>query len=107
MGNCVLDHGQDVPVAHRGPLPAEWAEYARQIGHNLARIRIERGLSQERVAAKAGISVTQYQKYESGQSRPGAPMNPGLVNLIAICQALGVTVSDVLPPSPPDLTVGA
>lgn len=107
MENFVLQCRHDGKVAHRIELSAEWGAYAGELGRTLARIRHERGLSQERVAAMAGISSTQYQKYEKGQSRPGGPMNPTLVNLIALSQALGVTVAELLPPSPPDLTMGA
>lgn len=107
MGNFVLHASDDGKVAHRIELPQEWDGYVQDLGRNLARLRHERGLSQERVAAMAGISATQYQKYEKGHSRPGAPMNPTLVNLVALSQALGVTVADLLPPAPPDVRAGA
>ena len=107
MGNLVLHHGDDGKVAHREEIPPDWEAYAREIGHNLARIRRARGLSQERVAARAGISANQYGKYEQGLSRPDSPMNPSLINFIALSQALEVSVAELLPPSLPDLRAGA
>lgn len=76
--------------------------YARQLGHNLQRARVAKGLSQERVAHLAGIASFTYQKFEKGESRPGTPMNPRLHTLIALSQVLEVSVSDLLPPDPPD-----
>ncbi|MFL6091074.1 MAG: helix-turn-helix transcriptional regulator [Aeromicrobium sp.] len=80
--------------------------YARALGLNLLKARERRGLSQERLAHAAGISAYTYQKFEKGESRPGAPMNPRLTTLIALCQVLGVTVEEILPPGAPDLTMG-
>lgn len=93
-----------VPLSSRSS--AAWDRYARELGVNLAKARERRGLSQERLAHAAGISAYTYQKFEKGESRPGTPMNPRLTTLIAISQVLGVTVNELLPPSPPDLTVG-
>jgi transcriptional regulator with XRE-family HTH domain len=83
-----------------------WVEYARELGLNLHRARESKGISQERLAHKAGISAFTYLKYEKGESRPGTPMNPRLSTLIALCQALDLTMLDVLPLSTPDMTGG-
>lgn len=107
MGDSVSPGPDDVTVAHRERLPDGWDDYARELGRNMARVRAAQGLSQERVASIAGISSTQYQKYENGHSRPNEPMNPTLLNLIAVSQALGVDLADLLPKAPPDVTVGA
>lgn len=80
-----------------------WDEYARELGLNLLSARVERGLSQERLAHLAGISSYTYQKFEKGESRPGAPMNPRLTTLIALCQVLGLRVEEVLPAVEPDM----
>jgi transcriptional regulator with XRE-family HTH domain len=80
-----------------------WDEYARAIALNLLSARIARGLSQEQLAHLAGISSYTYQKFEKGESRPGAPMNPRLTTLVALCSALEVAIQDVLPPILPDL----
>jgi transcriptional regulator with XRE-family HTH domain len=107
MGNFVPYERHAREVAHRVELPPGWDDYARELGRNFARARTASGLSQERVAAIAGVSANTYQKYERGHSRPGAPLNLTLVNLVAVAQALGVTVAELLPPSPPDATVGS
>lgn len=83
-----------------------WSQYTRELGVNLQRARIAKDLSQERLAHTAGISAFTYYKYEKGESRPGTPMNPRLMTIVALCQALGVRLSDVLPRNAPDMTVG-
>lgn len=83
-----------------------WEAYSRELGHNLLRAREAKGWSQERVAHAAGISSYTYQKFEKGESRPGAPMNPRLTTLLALCQVLDVSVERLLPASLPDMTKG-
>lgn len=82
------------------------AAYARAIGVNLQRLRQQQGLSQERLAHAAGISSYTYQKFEKGESKPGTPMNPRLFTLIALSQALQVSLEELLPQPAPDLTAG-
>jgi transcriptional regulator with XRE-family HTH domain len=84
-----------------------WDEFARGLGQELLRARMEKGLSQERVAHLAGITGYTYQKFEKGESRPGTPMNPQLKTLLALCQVLGLSASDLLAGPLPDLTDGA
>lgn len=74
--------------------------YARALGIKLQRLRLDRGLSQERLAHMAGISAYTYQKFEKGESRPDTPMNPRLFTLLALAQSLGVPVVDLLPEDP-------
>lgn len=83
-----------------------WTTFARELGHNLNRAREAAGLSQERLAAIAGISTDTYRKYEKGESKPHTPANPQLVSLVAVSQALGVPLLDLLPTPFPDMTVG-
>lgn len=83
-----------------------WTKYTRELGVNLLRARIAKDISQERLAHLAGISAFTYQKYEKGQSRPGTPMNPRLMTIVAICQVLELPLSEVLPRDPPDMTAG-
>lgn len=80
-----------------------WGEYAIELGHNLRRARGARGLSQEQVALRVGISSKTYQKYETGHSKPGTPMNPQLVNLVCISHVLEVPVEELLPVFDPGL----
>lgn len=83
-----------------------WADYARELGTNLARARDARGLSQERVAHAAGISGYTYHKFEKGESKPGTPANPTLRTLLALAQVLEVGLVELLPERTPDLTDG-
>lgn len=91
-------------VANKAQPAGAKADFARALGVNLQRLRLERGLSQERLAHLAGLSAYTYQKYEKGESKPGTPMNPRLFTLIALSQALGVQIKDLLPTDLPDLT---
>lgn len=80
-----------------------WSAYARELGLNLHRHRTAKGLSQERVAHRAGIAGFTYQKFEKGESRPGTPMNPQLLTLISLSRVLEVPLVDLLPDFDPDL----
>ncbi len=79
-----------------------WAGFATALGMNLRRGRNIRNLTQEEVAELAGISLYSYQQYERGATtRGGGPTNPRLATILAICQALDLEISEVLPPVPP------
>lgn len=81
-----------------------WQAYARELGVNLQRARLAKGLSQERVAHLAGIAGFTYQKFEKGESRPGTPMNPQLLTLVSLSQVLEVAIVDLLPDFQPDIS---
>ena len=85
---------------------AAWAVYARELGVELNRRRHAAGLSQERLAHAAGITRFHYQQLEKGESKPGTPANPNLRTIFALAQVLGVPLEVLLPPNPPDVTVG-
>jgi len=78
-----------------------WEEFGRDIGIRLQRARERAGLSQERTAHLAGIAGYTYQKFEKGESRPGAPLNPTLATLLSLCRVLDVTLQDLIPDPPP------
>ncbi|WEV46048.1 helix-turn-helix transcriptional regulator [Bifidobacterium sp. ESL0690] len=80
-----------------------WNNYVKELGLNLQRLRLERNLTQERVAYDAGLSRYTYQKFEKGESMPGTPANPSLHNIMAIAQVLGVSLQELLPSPWPDL----
>jgi transcriptional regulator with XRE-family HTH domain len=82
-----------------------WDEFVAELGRNLQRVRLAQGLSQERVAYAAGLSRYTYQKYEKGESRPGAPANPTLQIVLTLAQTLRVPLSELLPPEVPDLLI--
>jgi len=84
----------------------EWATFVRDLGTNIQRQRVSCRLSQEQVASAAGLSRYTFQKFEKGESMPGAPANPSLHNIMAIAQVLEVGLEDLLPRQWPDLQAG-
>ncbi|MDT8333880.1 helix-turn-helix transcriptional regulator [Roseomonas gilardii] len=72
----------------------------RLVGRNFARIRRERGLTQEQVEERCGLS----QQYLSGLER--GLRNPTVVTLFEIAQALGVTPVDLIGPDEADPSPG-
>ncbi len=72
------------------------AQLSLRLGKRLRDLREERGMTQEQVAAKAGIATFTYQKFEKGESRPGSPMNPELYTLNALCKVYGIELSELL-----------
>lgn len=82
----------------------DWADYVRELGQSLQRIRNARGLSQEQVAYGAGLSRLQYQRLEWGHSSPSPKAsNPTLKSLIAIAEVLDCTLDEIIPTDWPDL----
>jgi transcriptional regulator with XRE-family HTH domain len=72
------------------------AEFSRDLGIRLQRLRVAQGYSQEHVAHLVGVSAYTYQKLEKGESKPGTPMNPRMYTLMALAEAFGVTVGELL-----------
>ena len=62
------------------------------VGRNFARLRQEKGLTQEQVEVRSGFS----QQYLSGLER--GHRNPTIITLFELAQALGVTPIDLLRP---------
>ena len=60
----------------------------QQIGQNLKRLRIERGLSQVALAKAVGITFQQVQKYERGKNRIGGS------RFVVLSRVLGVPIID-------------
>jgi transcriptional regulator with XRE-family HTH domain len=83
-----------------------WERYVRELGVRLHRLRTERGLSQERVAAAADISAFTYRKLEKGESNPGTPANPRLKTLVALAEVLGADLRELLPKDRPGVAIG-
>ena len=86
-----------------GQVDDAWAAFAQALATRLRRERLRAGFSQEDLAYQAGLTRYTYQKYEKGESRPGAPANPTVRSLLAIAQVLEVDVTDLLPADLPDL----
>ncbi len=83
-----------------------WTPYVRELGLALGRARARRGLSQERVAAAAGLSAFTYRKLETGESNPGTPAHPRLRTLVALAEVLEIPVAALLPPDPDGVAPG-
>ena len=66
------------------------------VGRNFARLRREKGLTQEDVEARSGFS----QQYLSGLER--GKRNPSIVTLYGIAQALGVSHVELVTPDQAD-----
>lgn len=64
----------------------------RLVGRNLARLRQEKGLTQEQLAERSGFS----QQYLSGLER--GRRNPTVVTLYEIARALGAGPADLIRP---------
>lgn len=97
-----------VPLSQAGTVRSETTpskeEFSRAMGVTLQRLRLERGLSQEKLAHMAGISSYTYQKFEKGESKPGTPMNPRLFTLLSLAEVLGVSLQELVPTDWPELT---
>lgn len=61
------------------------------VSRRFRELRKAGGMTQQRLAAKVGVSWQQIQKYDSGQNRISAG------RLYAIARALGVPVQDFFP----------
>ena len=79
------------------PLPTTWEEYSLQLGQRLREARLDRGLTQEELAHRAGITRTHYQQVERGAWKQGAVSNPSIRVLARLAQALDVELSELLP----------
>lgn len=75
-----------------------------RFGHNLHRARVAKGLGQETVAYRAGLSRFTYRSYEQGKAQSQGPANPTLITVLALSQILEVPLQDLLPADVPDLT---
>lgn len=70
------------------------------------RARLERGLSQERLAAAADITTFTYRKLEKGESNPGTPANPRLRTLVALAEVLELDLGQLLNSPPLGVAIG-
>lgn len=80
---------------------ASWSEAdAKRFGAILRRLREERGLSQETLAFRAGVTKNQIQLIEAGRSSgrkdASGPSNPRLSTLAGVSEAMGMSVSALL-----------
>jgi transcriptional regulator with XRE-family HTH domain len=62
----------------------------RLVGGNVLRIRLEKGLSQEELAARSGFNQHYISELEAGKR------NPTIISLHEIAQGLGVVPAELL-----------
>ena len=70
---------------------------SQRLGTHIARLRVERHLSQEALAQRVGISTNHLQLLESGLSdrTKRSPANPRLSTLVALSDALDVPLTEL------------
>lgn len=62
-----------------------------RLSENLKRIRAERGISQDELAERSGVSKGQISKLEIGMQK-----NPVLETVVALSSALGVSIEELV-----------
>lgn len=62
----------------------------KDLGALMQKARNESGKNQDEVAAKVGVSNTTISIWETGKKQPG------VLNLLKYCAAIGVTIDDML-----------
>lgn len=74
--------------------------HAREFGAALRRLRIERGLSQETLAFRAGVTKNQVQLIESGRASgrrdSTRPSNPRLSTVAGLAETLDLSIAELL-----------
>lgn len=71
-------------------------EFSQNLGQRIQYLRWKHNLTQEGLAAKAGITTNGYQAIERGVSQTGAPTNPRLKTLIALANAYDLSVVELI-----------
>lgn len=73
-------------------------ELSHRLGTEIGRLRVDRGLSQEALAADVGISTNHLQLLESGLSdrHKRTPANPRFSTLVALSNALDVDLAELI-----------
>ena len=74
----------------------EQGKAADHLALNLVALRTARGLTQDDLASRAGLSRSHYRLLEAGRSSNGQPANPRLGTLEALATSLGVGFEDLL-----------
>ncbi len=70
--------------------PQRSLQHGAQFGPVLRRVRTERGLTQEHLAALSGLHRTEISLLERGERKPL------LETIVALCRGLGVTPAEML-----------
>lgn len=77
--NCRLDQPGEKTSGSRLP-----TEIDKIVGANVRRLRSERGLTIQKLAAQIGVSPPQLQKYETATNRLSAGMLPVVAEALAV-----------------------
>lgn len=89
--------GANVEDVSAAPVPTTWEAYARDLGVRLQQLRMERGITQEDLAHRAGLTRTHYQQIERGWWKRDQPANPSLKVLVRLAQVLEVEPGEMFP----------
>jgi transcriptional regulator with XRE-family HTH domain len=66
-------------------------------GRNLAKLRKEKGLTQEDLVEMSGVAISQIRRYETGKS------TPSLAAITKLVEALGASIDEMVFGSPKDI----
>lgn len=84
----------------------------KAFANNLKKVRIAKGLTQQKVADSVGVKLQLYQSWEEGRSQPRYEAQKGLIKEFGIkdwrifCEFDGFdTVKDLQPPQPQNILV--
>ena len=96
-----LAHGLNVPLEALVGGAAETYRPSYAFGVRLTRLRLESGLTKEKIARQVPVSWRIYELWEQGR------LTPSLTHAVGLARALGITVNDLVPPEmmsdgPPD-----
>ena len=69
----------------------ELSDVTVRFGHKLREVRLQKGISQEELAERAGLHRTYVSSVERGER------NISLVNIENLARALGVALSELMP----------
>ena len=77
---------------------SRFRDQAELLAARLRAVRTDRGLTQEQLAARAGVAASTLRKIETARV-----VEPGYFTMVAIADALGIELSDLNQPRPPRL----
>lgn len=92
-----VDDG-NVENVSAAPSPTTWDAYARDLGVRLQKLRIDRDITQEDLAHRAGLTRTHYQQIERGWWKRDQPANPSIKVIVRLAQVLAVAPGEIFPP---------
>ncbi|WP_375547129.1 helix-turn-helix domain-containing protein [Micromonospora chalcea] len=79
-----------MPVGRRKRDESRFRDQANRLAARLRSLRIDRGLTQEQLAARAHVAVSTLRKIESGQV-----VEPGYFTVLSLASALGLGLGEL------------